>query len=124
MTQVNQVYKCAICGNIVEVLHNGAGELVCCGQPMNLLAEKKEDAGAEKHVPVIESTPEGSLIKIGSIPHPMDEAHHIEWIEVQTADRTCRKYLKPGDAPEALFRGITEVAGARCYCNLHGLWKA
>ena len=123
MTEQNQIYKCNICGNIVEVLHIGAGQLVCCGQPMELLKEKTEDVGQEKHVPVIEKTETGMIVKVGSIPHPMEEAHHIEWIEVIADDRVCRKSLKPGDKPEGYFKIKAEKVEVREYCNLHGLWK-
>jgi superoxide reductase len=125
MTGLNQIFKCAKCGNIVEVLHAGAGELVCCGEPMARQIENTVDAAAEKHVPVIEKTETGYKVKIGSVPHPMTEEHHIEWIQLLVPDgRTCRKFLKPGDAPEAEFPAQAENVSAREYCNLHGLWKS
>ncbi len=118
MTTKNQIWKCNVCGNIIEVLHEGADSLVCCGQPMVLQDENAVDAAQEKHVPVIE----GRIVKIGSVPHPMEEAHYIEWIEaVNEGGERCRKFLKPGDKPEAEFS--FEVKEARAYCNLHGLWK-
>jgi superoxide reductase len=123
MTQLKQIYKCNICGNIVEVLHTGTGELVCCGQPMQLLAEKIEDVGREKHVPIIEITEKGILVKVGSVPHPMEESHYIEWIEILANGQYCRKFLKPGDRPEAFFEIVAEKAEAREYCNIHGLWR-
>ena len=123
MTQLNQIYKCNICGNIVEVVHPGAGQLVCCDQPMELLEEKTEDQGLEKHVPVIEKTERGFKIKIGSTPHPMEESHYIEWIEIIADGRTYRKFLKPGDKPEAKFNFETNTIEAREYCNIHGLWR-
>lgn len=123
MTARKQIYKCPICGNIIEVLHDGEGQLVCCGQPMELLKEKTEDLGQEKHVPVIEKTPAGVKVKIGSIPHPMEETHFIEWIEITADGKTCKKFLKPGDKPEAEFATRAENITAREYCNLHGLWK-
>ncbi|MFH1822792.1 MAG: desulfoferrodoxin [Patescibacteria group bacterium] len=123
MTKQNQIYKCNVCGNIVEVLHAGEGELVCCGQPMELLTEKKEDEGHEKHVPVIEKTADGVLVKIGSIPHPMEEAHYIEWIELLAGGTIYRKFLKPGDTPEAKFCVKAENVSAKEYCNIHGLWS-
>lgn len=123
MTQLNQVYKCNICGNIVELLHVGAGELVCCGQPMELMTEKTEDAGQEKHVPVVEKTENGFLVKVGSIPHPMEEKHYIEWIELIVDGIVYKKFLKPGEKPEAEFGVQGESVTAREYCNLHGLWK-
>lgn len=123
MTELKQVYKCNVCGNIVEVLHTGVGELVCCGKPMELQIEKTNDAGAEKHVPVPEKTETGVKIKIGSVPHPMAEEHHIEWIEVITESGVCRQELKPGAEPEAEFTVKEEIIEVRAYCNIHGLWK-
>jgi len=122
MTGQLQVYKCEICGNIVLVLHEGAGELVCCGQPMNLLEEKTEDEGKEKHVPVLEKTDKGIKVKVGSVPHPMEEKHYIEWIEVTTKDGVTRKFLKPGEVPEAEFEIKEEIVQIREYCSVHGLW--
>ena len=124
MTEQRQIYRCNSCGNIVEVLHAGEGELVCCGQPMELLKEKTEDAGLEKHVPVIEQTETGLKVKVGSVPHPMEEKHYIEWIEVIAEGRVYRKFLKPGDKPEAEFELKAEEIGAREYCTIHGLWKS
>ena len=125
MTELNQIYKCSKCGNIVEVTHVGGGQLVCCGEPMELLVEKTEDQGKEKHVPVIEKTEKGYKVKIGSAPHPMEENHFIEWIELIVPDgRNCRKFLKPGDVPEAKFPTQSENVSAREYCNVHGLWKS
>lgn len=123
MTQINQVYRCEVCGNIVEVLHSGLGELVCCGQPMLLLTENTEDAAQEKHVPVVEKTETGVSVKIGSVAHPMEDSHYIEWIEVLTDSRILRKNLNPGDAPEAQFEVSDSVREVRAYCNLHGLWS-
>jgi len=124
MTEIRQIYKCNICGNIVEVLHAGVGELVCCGQPMELLPEKTEDVGQEKHVPVIEKTESGVKVKIGSVPHPMEEKHYIEWIEFIADGEVYRHFLKPGDKPEAEFCVEAENITAREYCNVHGLWKS
>ncbi len=124
MTKLNQIYKCNVCGNIVEVLHTGAGELVCCGQPMVLQAENTVDASEEKHVPVIEKTDKGFLVKVGETEHPMEDAHYIEWIEIIAGGQTYRKMLKPGDKPEAEFPIQAENAKARAYCNLHGLWSS
>lgn len=124
MTQLRQVYKCNVCGNIVEVVHPSMGTLVCCGQNMELLTEKSADTGMEKHVPVIEKTPEGILVKVGSIEHPMLEEHHIEWIELHTPNHIYRKYLHAGEKPEALFKTDEEVLYAREYCNIHGHWKS
>jgi len=124
MTKKNQIYKCNICGNIVEVLHAGIGELVCCGQPMELLKEKTEDEGTEKHVPIIEKTNKGFKVKVGSIPHPMEEKHYIEFIEVIADGKVYRKFLKPGQSPEAEFCIQADNIIAREYCNVHGLWKS
>ena len=124
MAEKLQIYKCALCGNVVEVLHGGQGTLVCCGEDMQYLAENGQDAAREKHVPVIESMEKGLKVKVGSNPHPMEEKHYIEWIELFADGRYYRKYLKPGDAPEADFCMRAEKFGARAYCNLHGVWKA
>ncbi|MEM5790843.1 MAG: desulfoferrodoxin [Candidatus Aenigmatarchaeota archaeon] len=124
MTKLKQIYKCNICGNIVEVLHTGVGQLVCCGQPMQLMEEKTEDVGLEKHVPVIEKTKKGVKVKVGSVPHPMEEKHYIEWIEISFNGKTCKKFLKPGEKPESEFEVKTEKIEAREYCNIHGLWKS
>ncbi len=124
MTTRLQVYKCQVCGNIVEVLHEGAGTLVCCGQDMTLITENTVDAAKEKHVPDVSKSGNGILAKIGSVAHPMEEKHYIEWIQVIAADGTSnRKFLKPGQAPEAEFCCVDEKATVREYCNIHGLWK-
>ncbi|MEA3453006.1 MAG: desulfoferrodoxin [Patescibacteria group bacterium] len=130
MTKQNEIYKCDVCGNIVEVLHIGAGELVCCGQPMGLAIEKTEDDGQEKHVPVIselESNAQegkgGVIVKVGEVEHPMSEDHFIEWIEIIVEDnKRGKKFLKPGDKPEVEFYTSKKVMGVRAYCNIHGLW--
>ncbi len=124
MAEQKQVYKCEVCGNIVEVLHGGAGELVCCGEPMKLQKEKSEDEGNEKHVPVIEKTENGVKVKVGSVLHPMEEEHYIEWIAIEADGVTYRKYLKPGDSPEAEFCVKADNISAREYCNIHELWKS
>lgn len=124
MTQRLQIYKCEVCGNVVEVLHEGAGELVCCDQPMKLMKENTVDAALEKHVPVIEKTEEGIKVKVGSVPHPMVEEHYIEWIELIADGQAYRQFLKPGEAPEAVFKIEAQNITAREYCNLHGLWKS
>jgi len=123
VTELKQVYKCNVCGNIVEVLHTGVGELVCCGQPMVLQSEKTEDQGLEKHVPVVEKTETGIKVKVGSVPHPMEDKHYIEWIQVIADGQSYRKFLKPGEAPEAEFCVKAEKLLVREYCNVHGLWK-
>lgn len=124
MTKQNQVYKCDVCGNIVEVLHAGAGELVCCGQPMTLLNENTTDAATEKHVPVIEKSGSSITVTVGSVEHPMEEKHYIEWIELLADGKVYRKFLKPGEKPQAVFEITADNVEAREYCNLHGLWKA
>ncbi len=123
MTITHQIYRCPICGNIVEVIHAGGGELVCCGQPMELLQSKTEDTGFEKHLPVIEKSENKITVKVGSIPHPMEEAHYIEWIEITADNQIYKKFLKPGDAPEAIFNITADHITARIYCNIHGLWQ-
>lgn len=124
MAEKLQVYKCDVCGNIVEVLHGGVGELVCCGQPMTLQTENTVDAAKEKHVPVIEKVAGGYKVKVGAVAHPMEEKHHIEWIEFIAGNKAYRQFLKPGDAPEAFFATDATQVSAREFCNLHGLWKA
>ena len=124
MIQKKQIYRCNVCGNIVEVLNAGGGELVCCGEPMELLQEKTEDVGQEKHVPLIEKTPQSVRVKVGSVPHPMEENHFIAWIEVMAGNRIQRKFLQPGDKPEAEFAIKADNVQAREFCTLHGLWKS
>ena len=122
MTKNNQVYKCNICGNIVEILHIGAGELVCCAQPMVLQQENTQDAALEKHVPVLEKTEKGILIKVGKVEHPMDKDHYIEWIEIiKKYGKIVRKNLLPGHKPEVRIC-CEDILKVRAYCNLHGLW--
>jgi len=120
-----EVYKCEPCGNLIEVMHGGEGELVCCGQPMKLMKEGTTDAAKEKHVPVIEKTGNGYKVKVGAVPHPMEEKHWIQWIELVADGVSYTRFLKPGDAPEAEFC-IADAKNvvAREYCNLHGHWKA
>jgi len=118
-----EVYKCEVCGNIVEMIHAGQGELVCCEKPMKLFVENTTDAAQEKHVPVVEQTAEGVKVKVGSVAHPMEDDHYIEWVEVIDKGKAYRQFLNPGEAPEATFAvkgGVT----AREYCNKHGLWKS
>ena len=124
MTGRLQIYKCEVCGNIVEVLHEGKGELVCCGQPMKQYAENAVDAAVEKHVPVVEKTVDGFKVKVGSVTHPMEEDHYIEWIEAIVDGVSYRKFLSPGDQPEAEFCIDADSISAREYCSLHGLWKS
>ena len=124
MTELNEIYKCTVCGNIVEIIHTSAGELVCCGQPMQLQKENSVDASQEKHVPVLEDTGKGLKVTIGSVPHPMEEEHYIEWLEIIADGKAIRKHLKPGNPPETIFYKIADKLTVRAYCNLHGLWKA
>jgi len=119
-----EVYKCEACGNIVEVLEGGGGELVCCGEPMKLMVENTVDAAKEKHVPVIEKIDGGVKVKVGSVAHPMEAKHYITWIEIIADGVTHRQFLSPGQAPEATFKVQASQITAREYCNLHGLWKA
>lgn len=125
MAERLQVYKCELCGNVVEVLNGGGGELVCCGQPMNLLDAKTSDTGKEKHVPVVEKTDTGFKVTVGSVPHPMEEAHFIQWIElIDDSGKAYRQFLKAGQAPEAVFCVDAKTVTVREHCNLHGVWKA
>ncbi len=123
MAKKLEIYKCAACGNIVEVLHGGAGELVCCGEPMELLTENTTDASREKHVPVIEKIDGGYKVKVGSVPHPMEAKHYIEWIELLADGKAYRQFLEPGMPPEATFLIKASSVSAREHCNIHGLWK-
>ena len=123
MAKRHQIYKCTECGNIIDVVTGGMGELICCGQPMELLDEKTADAATEKHVPVIEKTDAGYKVKVGSVPHPMEEKHYIEWVELIADGRACRQFLKPGDVAEAVFCSQAGSVTAREHCNVHGLWR-
>ncbi len=118
-----QVYKCEVCGNIIEVLHGSGGQLVCCKAPMKLCLENTVDAAREKHVPVVEIGTGNIKVKVGGVTHPMEEAHYIEWIELVADGQVYRQFLNPGDAPEAVFTIEANQVTAREYCNLHGLWK-
>ena len=124
MTKQHEIYRCAICGNIVEVTNAAAGQLVCCGQPMKLLEGSTSDGALEKHVPVVEKIEGGYKVSVGSVAHPMLPEHYIQWIELVTPTCILRKHLQPGEQPVAVF--LTDEPGvmAREYCNLHGLWKA
>ena len=124
MTRKMQIYKCEICGNIVEMVHEGKGQLVCCGKPMVLQEENTVDAAKEKHVPVIEKIDGGYKVKVGSVAHPMEDKHYIEWIELIEGDFSQRVFLKPGQEPEASFCTEASSVTARAYCNLHGLWRS
>jgi superoxide reductase len=125
MTKLREIYKCEICGNIVEIVHTGGGSLVCCNEEMKLLEEKTDDSANEKHVPYIQKTMSGILVKIGQKQdHPMTEEHYIEWIQVIADGVAYRKFLKPGNKPEAEFSIEADNVIAREYCNVHGLWKS
>ncbi len=124
MAKLLEVYKCELCGNIVEVLHGGAGELSCCGEAMKQLVENTVDAAKEKHVPVIEKIDGGYKVSVGSVAHPMEEKHYIEWIELIADGKAYRQFLNPGDKPEAVFSVTATSVTAREFCNLHGLWSA
>ena len=123
MAERLQVYKCATCGNIVEVLTGGAGSLICCGKPMENLTAKTADQGKEKHLPVVEEFNGGVKVTIGSVPHPMEEKHYIEWIEIITDGKAYRQFLKPGQAPEAVFNVAAGSVKVREHCNMHGMWE-
>ena len=124
MTHQFEVYKCMHCGNIVEVVHGGGAPLVCCGENMKHMTEGTSDGAKEKHVPVLEKTASGWKVSVGSVPPPMEEAHYIEWIELLADGKSYKKFLKPGEKPEAEFCINAVHVTAREYCNLHGLWKA
>ena len=123
MAEKLQIYKCEKCGNIVEVLFGGKGELVCCGQPMKLFVENTVDAAKEKHVPVIEKTADGCKVRVGEVAHPMDENHYIQWVELIADGKAYLQFLNPGETPEATFQIDADQVTAREYCSLHGLWK-
>ncbi len=124
MTQLLQIYKCNVCGNMVEIVHAAGGQLVCCGQPMVLREANTTDAAVEKHVPVVERLENSVRVVVGKVMHPMTAEHYIEWIELFLEGRVFRQSLEPGEEPIAVFNGIDEdVLGVRAYCNLHGLWK-
>ena len=125
MTEKKQIYKCEICGNIIKVLENGPGQLVCCGKHMNLLEEKTQEQGNEKHLPILQREQEKVSVKVGDIEHPMKQEHYIQWIEVITENKTYRKELNPNQKPQASFiiAQIEKILLIRAYCNIHGLWK-
>lgn len=123
MAERLEVYKCEVCGNIVEVLFGAKGELNCCGKPMVLQKENTVDAAKEKHVPVVEKTADGIKVKVGDVAHPMEEKHYIQWVELIADGKAYRQFLNPGEAPEATFNIQADQVTAREYCSLHGLWK-
>ncbi len=118
------IYKCGICGNVAEVVHAGAGDMSCCGAPMEQLKENSVDAAQEKHVPVVEKIDGGFKVSVGSVAHPMTDAHSIEWIEIIAGDACYKQFLSPGDVPEAVFMVSADKVVARAHCNLHGVWKS
>jgi superoxide reductase len=124
MARKLEIYKCEVCGNMVEVVHGGAGSLVCCGKPMRFQDENTTDAAQEKHVPIVENTDFGFAVKVGSVAHPMEDRHYIEWVELLAHGKAYRQFLNPGEAPEAVFHVDAEEVNARAYCNVHGLWKS
>jgi superoxide reductase len=124
MVEKTQIYKCSVCGNIVEVVNVGSGVLVCCGKDMELQEPKAKDTeGKEKHVPVIEKTESGYKIKVGSVPHPMEAAHYIQWVEILANGQSYKTFLQPGQSPDAEFCLEAEKITTRIYCNIHGLWQ-
>ncbi|MEM3411680.1 MAG: desulfoferrodoxin [archaeon] len=123
MSEFGRLYRCKICGNIVLVMHAGAGTLVCCGQPMVLIVAKKEEEGKEKHLPIVSESKNNIHAVIGSSPHPMESNHYIEWIEVVTEKSRLIKHLSPGSKPEADFSVNEKIIAVREYCNVHGLWE-
>jgi superoxide reductase len=122
MTKMFEVYKCEVCGNITKVVHASAGVLVCCGKPMVLQLEKTADQGKEKHVPVVEKSASGIMVKVGSVPHPMEDNHYIEWVEVRSGENVYVRGFKPGEKPESEFCIPQTNVKVRAYCNVHGLW--
>ena len=122
MAALHEIYKCTVCGNIVEVVHPGKGQLVCCNQPMELMIENTVDASREKHVPVVEKQNGKVRISVGSVVHPMEEKHYIEWIQLIDGEKSCKTFLNPTDVPAAEFESAGKNITARAYCNLHGLW--
>jgi superoxide reductase len=123
MAEKLEIYKCEVCGNIIEVLHGGKGELVCCGKPMSLIKENTVDASKEKHVPVSDKIAWGVKVKVGDVMHPMEEKHFIEWVEIIADGKAYRQFLNPGQVPEAFFSVEADEILVRAYCNIHGLWK-
>ncbi|MDR1479722.1 MAG: desulfoferrodoxin [Planctomycetaceae bacterium] len=124
MTKISEIYVCELCGNVVEVVANGGGKLVCCGKEMTLKTENTVDAAKEKHVPVVTVDGNTATVQIGSVAHPMEDTHYITWIEIQQGDKFQRVQLKPNIEPKAVFKIDKDLPViAREYCNKHGLWK-
>lgn len=133
MTKINEIYHCSICGNIISVFHDGPGVLSCCDQTMSLLKSNTIEASLEKHIPVFQKTKKGFKIQVGSIPHPMEEKHFIEWLEFAIEDKIIRKQFRPGEKAELIIECQNynldnckkdNPKWIRAYCNLHGLWKS
>ena len=124
MTERMQIFKCELCDNMVEVVHGGAGELVCCAKLMKHMVDDTVDAAKEKHVPIIEKNSDVYIVKVGSIEHPMTGEHYIEWVELSADNMVYKQYLKPGIKPQAELNLKVNKVVARAYCNLHGLWEA
>jgi len=126
MTKLNDIYRCNVCGNMVEIVKESVGELICCNQPMELLEERQLDVGPEKHIPIIEKDGDKIVVKVGEVPHPMVEEHHICFVELFFGDKIYREFLDDGDEPKAIFEVCADVdkLRARGYCNVHGLWHS
>jgi len=126
MTKLNDIYRCNVCGNMVEIVKESVGELSCCGQPIELLEERQLDVGPEKHIPIIEKDGDKIVVKVGEVPHPMVEEHYICFVELVVGDKIYRESLKPGDEPEAVFEVCADINDlrAREYCSVHGLWHS
>lgn len=127
MAKIGEVYRCQVCDNLIEVLKEGEGELICCKVPMTLLKERNDDTGQEKHVPVLEETATGVVVKVGEVAHPMEETHCIDWVEIKADGKIYRQTLKAGDQPQAQFSvdpdKVSQIS-VRSYCSIHGLWKS
>lgn len=123
MAKKNEIYKCEKSGLMVEVLQDAEGTPMCCGEPMKLLRENTTDGAKEKHVPVVEKIEGGYRVTVGSVEHPMTDAHYIQWIELVSPRGVLRHNLTPQDKPVAEFKTDATEVEAREYCNLHGLWK-
>ncbi|MFA4930381.1 MAG: desulfoferrodoxin [Patescibacteria group bacterium] len=123
MAKIRGVYKCNVCGNVVEVLHSGGGTLVCCGEDMHLFTAKNMDEGVEKHLPVVEKDDQFIHVRVGEVLHPMEDTHYIEWIEIMADGQSYQQFLNPGDKPEATFCLSAPTYLIRAYCNVHGLWE-
>jgi len=123
MPKTLEIYKCEVCGNMIEMIHGGVGQLVCCNEPMKQFTENTVDAAKEKHVPVVEKIDNNYRVAVGSVAHPMEEKHYIEWIELIADGKAYRQFLNPGDEPKTTFTTNATNVTIREYCNLHGLWK-